>query len=103
MCARPISSSRALLRVRTCEPTHRKQLAAGVLTILWAIDRYRFLPRQPCLSNLILQEERVTRLLDKGHTVDIVYLDFAKIFDSVNHRFLLAKLKSFGIDGAVLN
>ncbi len=40
MCARPISSSRALLRVRTCEPTHRKRLAAGVLTILWAIDRY---------------------------------------------------------------
>ncbi len=40
MCARPISSSRALLRVRTREPTHRKRLAAGVLTILWAIDRY---------------------------------------------------------------
>ncbi len=41
MCARPISSSRALLRVCTCEPTHRKRLAAGVLTILWAIDRYK--------------------------------------------------------------
>ncbi len=40
MCARPISSSRALLRVRTCEPTHRKRLAAGVLAILWAIDLY---------------------------------------------------------------
>ncbi len=40
MCARPISSSCALLRVRTCEPTHRKRLAAGVLTILWAIGRY---------------------------------------------------------------
>ncbi len=26
--------------LRTCEPTHRKRLAAGVLTILWAIDRY---------------------------------------------------------------
>ncbi len=42
MCARPISSSRALLRVRTCEPTHRKRLAAGVLAILWAIDRYMY-------------------------------------------------------------
>ncbi len=40
MCAHPISSSFALLRVRTREPTHRKQLVAGVLTILWAIDRY---------------------------------------------------------------
>ncbi len=35
--------------------------------------------------------------------MDLVYLDFAKTFDSVNHRFLLAKLKSSGIDGAVLN
>ncbi len=41
--------------------------------------------------------------MDEGYTVDFVYLDFAKAFDSVNHRFLLAKLKSSGIDGAVLN
>ncbi len=36
--------------------------------------------------------------MDEGHTVD-----FAKAFDSVNHRFLLAKLKASGIDGVVLN
>ncbi len=42
MCARPKSSSHAVLRVRTREPTHRKRLAAGVLTILWAIDRPSF-------------------------------------------------------------
>ncbi len=35
--------------------------------------------------------------------MDLVYLDFAKAFDSVNHGFLLAKLKASGIDGAVLN
>ncbi len=35
--------------------------------------------------------------------MDLVYLDFAKAFDSVNHRFLLDKLKLSGIDGAVLN
>ncbi len=35
--------------------------------------------------------------------MDLVYLDFAKAFDSVSHRFLLAKLKASGIDGAVLN
>ncbi len=41
--------------------------------------------------------------MDEGPTVDFVYLDFAKAFDSVNHRFLLARLMSSGIDGAVLN
>ncbi len=41
--------------------------------------------------------------MNEGHTVDLAYLDFAKTFDSVNHRFRLAKLKSPGIDGPVLN
>ncbi len=35
--------------------------------------------------------------------MDLVYLDFAKAFDSVNHSFHLAKVKASGIDGAVLN
>ncbi len=66
-------------------------------------SQHGFLPHRSCLSNLILQEERVTRFLDEGHTVNLVYLDFAKTFDAVNHLFLLAKLKFSGIDGAVLN
>ncbi len=40
MCARPISSSRALLWACTRKPIHRKRLVAGVLTIHRAIDRY---------------------------------------------------------------
>ncbi len=64
-------------------------------------SQHGFLPHRSGLSNLILQEERVTRLLDQGNTVDLVYLDFA--FDSVNHGFLLTERKSSGIDGAVRN
>ncbi len=50
-------------------------------------SQHGFLPRRSCLSNLILQEERVTLLLDEGHAVDLVFLEFAKAFDSVNHQF----------------
>ncbi len=32
-----------------------------------------------------------------GNTAGVVYLDFAKAFDSANHRFLLAKPEPFGL------
>ncbi len=35
--------------------------------------------------------------MDDGNTVDVVHFDFANVFDSVNHRLLLAKLLSFGL------
>ncbi len=34
--------------------------------------------------------------MDVDNFTDVVYLHFAKMFDSLNHRLLLAKLKSFG-------
>ncbi len=44
----------------------------------------------------------MTRTMDEGHTVDVVYLDFAKAFDSVNHRFRFDKMKSFCLDDVVV-
>ncbi len=35
--------------------------------------------------------------MEDANTADVLYLDFAKAFDSVQHRFLLAKLESFGL------
>jgi len=34
--------------------------------------------------------------------VNVIFLDFAKAFDKVPHRRLLAKLQSHGIDGKVV-
>ncbi len=39
----------------------------------------------------------ITRLTEDGNTADVVYTNFAKAFVSANHRFLLAKLGSFGL------
>ncbi len=58
----------------------------------------------PSSSILLVQaypSGRTQNPLDEGHKVDLIYC--VKTFDSVNHRFLLAKLKSYGIDDAVLN
>ncbi len=38
----------------------------------------------------------------KGHTVDVIYLDFVKAFEFVNHTFLFSKMKSLGLDDVVL-
>ncbi len=57
--------------------------------------QHGFLPHRSCLSNLLMIEETIARLMDDGNTADVVYLDFAKAFDSINHRFLLANFESF--------
>ena len=40
-------------------------------------------------------------MLDQGHSVDTLYLDFAKAFDSVPHERLLEKVKGYGIRGDI--
>jgi len=40
--------------------------------------------------------------LDKGMTVDIVYMDFMKAFDKVSHDHLLHKLQSLGIHHKII-
>ena len=39
--------------------------------------------------------------LDGRTPVDAVYLDFRKAFDTVSHKRLLSKLKSYGVHGQV--
>jgi len=52
-----------------------------------------------CLSQLINHYENIISNLQKGGDVDVIYLDFAKAFDKVDHGILLHKLKYLGIEG----
>ena len=51
------------------------------------------------LSQLLVQYDRVLRLLEDGDNCEVVYLDFSKAFDKVDHWLLLLKLKKLGITG----
>ena len=66
-------------------------------------SQHGFVSHRSCLTNLLEYLETVTTLLDKGHNVDVFYLDFSKAFDRVPHQRLLAKLQSHGITGDIFN
>ncbi len=54
-------------------------------------SQHGFLPHRSCLSNLLILEETISQLMDDGNTADVVHLDFAEAFDSVNQRVLISK------------
>ncbi len=65
--------------------------------------QHGFLLHRSCFSNLLTLGETITRLMDDGNTAGVVYLDFAKTFESVYHSILSAKPKSFSLWQKVLS
>ena len=43
-----------------------------------------------------------TKMLDERKSIDVIYFDFRKAFDTVPHERLLEKLHSYGIRGKIL-
>ncbi|CAM4601877.1 unnamed protein product [Caretta caretta] len=64
----------------------------------WDKIQHGFTKGRSCQTNLISFSEKVTDFLDKGNTVDLIYLDFSKAFDTVPHGELLVKLEKMGIN-----
>ena len=65
-------------------------------------SQHMFLKARSYLTNLMFLEE-ITKWVDDGSPVDVVYLDFQKAFDKVPHQNCLLKLKVHGIGNDVIN
>ena len=61
--------------------------------------QFGFLGGRSTTLQLLKVLDEWTSILDQGGTIDVIYFDFMKAFDKVHHGRLLAKLKSYGIDG----
>ena len=70
-------------------------------------SQHGFLKARSCLTNLLCFLEEITKCVDDGSPVDVVYLDFQKAFDKVPHNTfmsaLLLKLKAHCIGNDVIN
>ena len=63
--------------------------------------QHRFRPGRSCLSALLDVFDNIMHMLDSNSSVDMVYLDFSKAFDKVDHGILLHKLRAVGITGNI--
>ena len=65
-------------------------------------NQHGFRKGRSCLTQLLAHQDAIISLLEEGANADVIYLDFAKAFDKVDHNLVLKKAQSFGIDGQLL-
>ena len=62
-----------------------------------------FLKAKSCLTNLLCFLEEITKWVDDGSPVNVIYLDFQIAFDKVPHQRLIRMLKSHGMGNSIIN
>ena len=95
---RPVALTSHLIKI--FEKVVRKQIVDFMqANDLFNYSQHGFRGGRSCLSQLLCHFDRITSELENGKGVDVVYLDFAKAFDKVDHGITLRKLKLLGIKG----
>ena len=65
--------------------------------------QHEFLPSKSCCTQMVQLCDSISISLNENIRSDVIYFDFAKAFDSVNHDIILSKLKyQYHIDGLLL-
>ena len=65
--------------------------------------QHGFLKNKSCTTNMVGFSDSLALSMNEGYCTDVVYFDFSKAFDSVNHDLILKKLKhQYNIDGRLL-
>ena len=62
-------------------------------------NQHGFRSGRSCLSQLLKHFDQVTKFLEQGNNVDVIYLDFGKAFDKLDFQITLHKLHNIGVAG----
>ena len=65
-------------------------------------EKHGFVRGRSCITQLLDVLDDWTTALEEGYSIDAIYMDFRKAFDSVPHCRLMSKLEALGIRGQVL-
>ena len=55
------------------------------------------------MCNILVLKTLIDKQFKKGRKLYCCFVDFSKAFDTIWRKGLLAKIKSYGIDGKILN
>ena len=81
----------------------RKLLTHLVNQNLLSMKQHGFISGRSTTTQLLKYLDKCVETIVDGGVVDSIYMDFAKAFDTVPHRRLMVKLRSYGIKGKILN
>ena len=62
-------------------------------------SQHGFLRKRSTCTNLLDSIHDWAVALNRKHSVDVIYIDFRKAFDTVSHPKLISKLESYGFSG----
>jgi endonuclease/exonuclease/phosphatase family metal-dependent hydrolase len=95
---RPVSLTSVVCKV--LERMIRKRLMQHLKNNnLLSDQQFGFRPQRSTTTQLLKALDDWTAWLDEGINFDVMYMDFAKAFDSVPHRRLMQKITAYGITG----
>ena len=97
---RPVSLTSLVMKIfEKCLRTILYEKCKDKITIM----QHGFLPERSCTTQMLNYIDFLAVQLNNKSQTDVIYFDFSKAFDSVNHDIILKKLKEqYNIDGYLL-
>ena len=65
-------------------------------------NQHGFCKNSSYLTQLLDHVDPILKTLKNGEEVDVIHLDYAKVFDKVDHKILLTITRRYGISGRTL-